>query len=339
MKAVFFSDLHAHKFSKFVTIKEGMHSRLYDALDVLRQILDYCVDNKIKYAIFAGDLFHTKSYLDTTTYASTYNVIEEYRDKVTLIMMPGNHDMADKGKYNSLTPFKGVATVIEEPTILDIDGNKITLVPYMHNKKELRATIKKLKADILILHDLLEGMYYNGVLLDNGLSEKDVLAGGHKRVFLGHIHDPEAYQHDKIKFIGAPLHHNFGDNSDRGFLVYDFDKNEYEFIKTKYPHFFKFTDTTVKKSTQEDLEKLCKDHFVQFELDKPNKIVAQLQKKYQILVKVKAPARQYNNRLDVNAVDTVEEMIEKYVDEFKGNLDKKKLLQIGQGIIGRVDND
>ena len=339
-KVILFTDVHAHKWSQYATVKDGIHSRIYYSLDAIKQMVAYAKENNIADLIFAGDLFHKKSYIDTATHDLVFNLIFELGKEFNIYMLPGNHDMADKGKYNALTSFKGaVKHVAEKPSVVTLpQGNTVAMLPYLHDKLILKDAVAALKADILVAHDGVIGATLNGMVMEkDGVTQKVWKAGKHKRVFLGHWHDPECLQDSVISFIGTLIPNTAGDPKDGNFVVYDFEMNTSERIKVKSPQFVKMNEALMESFTKEDLECLCESNYVHFELEKENKTVMELKKKFLVTVKIKPVKINYETRLNIDVKDDISAIATKYAEKYGvGKLDMNKLIKMGLDIIETV---
>ena len=81
MKIILFSDLHIHKFNPFATVIDGVHSRVAHSLEVLKQIFNYAQANGIENIFFGGDLFDTKSILNTEFVDLAYTEFNKVKDQ------------------------------------------------------------------------------------------------------------------------------------------------------------------------------------------------------------------------------------------------------------------
>ncbi|GAG32042.1 unnamed protein product, partial [marine sediment metagenome] len=69
----------------------------------------------------------------------------------------------------------------------------------------------------------------------------DMIPDHVKHVFAGHYHT-HTEVNDKFTIVGAAMQHNWGDaGKPRGWLVYDTDTNEVEFIESNHPKFVRIS--------------------------------------------------------------------------------------------------
>ena len=97
MKIVCTADWHIHQFqdfSKQILVSwddstkhyykslhgKEMNSRLFNILDGIAQLRDYCRDNGIKYVLNAGDVFHKRGNINVDTFNAAHKIISSFRD-------------------------------------------------------------------------------------------------------------------------------------------------------------------------------------------------------------------------------------------------------------------
>lgn len=183
-----------------------------------------------------GDFFDNRNHVTLTDidYVTEEFVplLEEYG--ITLHIIPGNHDLAYKNtsKVSSLSILKTSEYVVvyEEPTLLDLDGMTLAMVPWI-NSENYESTDKWLRTlpnpqnTTILGHFEISGckMYKNSVC-DTGLEQsyfKDF-----KHVLSGHFHHPSKY--GNIQYIGSAFHTTWQDYGDkRGYMVFDSENDEW----------------------------------------------------------------------------------------------------------------
>ncbi len=234
---VLYSDIHLHTFkfaSKLVDDPEygPINSRLLDGLNVLREIHNYALDNNIDKVVFAGDMFHIPEHTPTDVISIVYKELEKFHKAgLHLIMIPGNHDMANKsGTDHALVPFSGIATVATEYTeIFAGDDVFLHLVPFREHKDAYEKLLTAAKKDItehythiLISHAGIKGAKVGADYVLNSENDWDpaeLQLLPFDAAFFGHFHLHQSINKDQAWYIGAPMQHNWGDTGDeRGFL-------------------------------------------------------------------------------------------------------------------------
>jgi DNA repair exonuclease SbcCD nuclease subunit len=258
-------------------------------------------------------------------------------------MIPGNHDMADMGKYHALKPFGAIANVYSVPTTVRFDLKyTVAMIPFMYGRKEISEAIQNTPGDILIAHEGILGVTLGNHTIENkagaksGISLEEVLSGGHQKVYLGHFHDPECLKHPQVKFIGSPLHKDAGDYTDRGFLVVDLETLEDTFIKTIYPEFISLNDDLVDQLTDEQIRVLCEQNYVRVTTEKPSSRLEALKNEVPMVVK-QQKSFTYENRIETGALDNDDQLLVNYV-KFKSTDEEQvnRLLALGASIIERT---
>lgn len=336
MKFILFSDIHFHKHNAFATYIDGVHSRVFYTFLVLEQILDYARDNQIKDIFFAGDMYHTKSYIDTSVIDPVYAFFLKYRDEFNFYFISGNHDFADKGKHSLLTPFKALGKLAEGPEVYTLGTTRVGMIPYRFNKLSLLQEVSEMNVDVLILHEGISGAKVEGREIEEGLNLKELkktLSSRVKHVFMGHFHDPKCLDDSMVSFIGAPIHITFGDIGPRGFQVYDTDAHTHEMVETVFPKFITLDDAAIKKYSEEDLKELCTSNYVRFQITKETALVERIKEVTPVVINLQAEKRDYEQRLDIGVSDDLSDIMAKYIAKFNTNFDVDKLLTIGSEII------
>ncbi len=209
--AIAFSDLHLNMYSKF---NKDNH-RTLNGFDVLFRIADLC--NKYYCpALFCGDLFHKPESID----ADLYDLVQEKFKELNLIhnntgfrvyAISGNHDInnvntIEKPKTSWVSRFAN-----EYDWLIDLDhdyvniqGKRVYGIPYIDHNKGLNNYVKKLDADILLLHTDYPGAKdTDGRSVDSVENLNINLLKHFKLVLCGHIHKPQRLG-KKVYMVGAP---------------------------------------------------------------------------------------------------------------------------------------
>lgn len=264
MKIVATADWHIHEFQefsksipviwdshkmRFVESSTGrlMNSRLMNTLEGICDIRDYCISNKIKYVLNAGDVFHKRGTISVNAFNAAYKVISSFREAgIELIIIAGNHDQVDASDNpaTSIYTFSNIATIIESPTILSIsDGAlrapedigratpaltdkggsaaqvQILALPYSKNKNYLLSEFHRLmpqventKKSILMLHlGIQGGVVGSGMTMVNEDYQLSEFSPEKWRyIILGHFHRPQLLAANAF-YTGTPVQNSFSD--------------------------------------------------------------------------------------------------------------------------------
>lgn len=299
MKFVCTADWHAHNFNDFsktlsviwnekslryevteaneeiLEIKE-MNSRLFNILNGLCDMRDYCLQNKITEILFGGDMFHHRGTIDVTVFNSIYKVLDSfYQVGINIHAIAGNHDQID----NSLIPtsaihaFKELIHVIEQPEYFTVNNTEIVAIPYSKDKKFVLESMKKLRKQckdprqaILLCHLGVDGgLVGSGMyMMSDEYSLRDLMYDKWKYVVVGHYHQPQILEYNSI-YCGTPVQNNFGDelkgkDGYNGFFVIDTERRwDIEFIPIIAPRFITFS--SVEELEQADAD-FIKSNYV-----------------------------------------------------------------------------
>lgn len=231
------------------------------------KILQYALNNGIKYVIFPGDISDTPA-LPFDTYTKLFNLFYKYDKLLTIIYVAGNHDFENIEKMSmnfmhrltKTRAFKNLKIVLK-PERVEIDGVPVNLLPYPCLK-----TLSKKQGALNIAH-----VEYTGAIGDNGraLKTKHELQS-HKNDFTisGHIHQYQFMKSKRAVYCGNPFQKNFGESLPKGFihfratLVDNKIEFEHKFVENKPG----FTLINLPIDDLNDLKKLKHDSNIRYKL-------------------------------------------------------------------------
>lgn len=237
-------------------------SLLEDQRHVLEQLVGYVAQEAVDVLVIAGDIYDR-----SVPPASAVEMLDEFIStivsdmKVPVIMIPGNHDGAERLRFGSRQlqaaglHILGDLKQIEQPVM--IDGVAFYGIPYndpetvrnlfglevsTHNEAH-SALVEKIKTvrvagqrSVLISHCFLDGAAASE-------SERPLSIGGVDRVSyepcrdfdyvaLGHLHSPQYRGEDHIRYSGSILKYSFSErNQKKGVTLVELDGNGLEDIK------------------------------------------------------------------------------------------------------------
>lgn len=344
-----FADLHGHIYKEFDTKADGLtnSSRLNNIVESLRYIRDWCIDNDVKYVLFAGDLFHVRAKVDTVVFNAIYNMIETFHmHGLEIIMIAGNHDQYDNSDIpeNSLHAFKKLEGVHVYDTVDShlikhyedcgsdnepdqfLSGEvEIVCAPYSKNAQLVKDYIagveKKDIPQILLFHLGIAGAFVGSgnYPMADAFKVDDLRPDLFKYIIGGHFHKRQFLGgHPHAFYCGAPIQHSFGDEGeDKGFYVVDTNKRyDVEFVPIPNPKFLTFSGG-VKDMTEEYLSYAAVNgNYVRFlvtpeQLEEYKKIIP-----HNLIYKVELQ-REYveQERSGVKIGMSFEDIITKYAEE------------------------
>lgn len=177
-----------------------------------KEILDFIVDSlsDCRHVVFMGDNFNSRNNTSETN-REFVELIERFNDSTgdhQIYIISGNHEKKGNGK-TAIDFLKEVYRenwhIYTTPESIEIDGLKVTFLPYML-KSELgvetneEATKKILKmlpgGDILFAHNAYTGTIFNGIKVETfpePILPAEKLDKKYKLLVGGHIHSPSQY--------------------------------------------------------------------------------------------------------------------------------------------------
>lgn len=360
MKVIFFSDLHVHKYKEFSsTLPDGTNSRLNDTLEVLRRVRSYAKENDIRFVFFGGDLFHKRRILDVGMFNAVYDEIAKFKEADLVIsMLVGNHDQATKdGATHSIHSLRDICNVFDEPGQYNFQraGEQFTVnaVPWMDDKEKARKALQnptgatKKGHHVLFAHCGIWGATTgpHEFIPKEELTRDDVPMDQYDFGFFGHYHQRQEIL-PKCWFIGSPLQTTRGEKgSDKGFLVYDTQKTSFEVVPLGLPQFVTLTqnDITSKKAKAWNV----KGNFVDVTLEEEPEggveefrdLLVKLGARSVMVDYTPAPKQDPNqSRVVVNPGLSFVTMTEKYVKEYAGGLDPKRVVEMAKQFFAETED-
>lgn len=211
--------------------------------------------------IHLGDLFDNRTSIPIITLNKVERILKELSDILPLHIMVGNHDLFNKGsnEINSVRLFSYISEnihVYEKTTTLDIDDQRLVLMPWVERRLDMIKSIKENPGDYLFCHSDLNGcrMHLNSVAHRNPDKIEVEQFKGYKKAFSGHIHIRQ--ESANFQFIGSLYQMDRNDTGDqKGITVLDLSTGKTHFEPNKYsPVFRKFR--VVDEKSIDDLDGL-----------------------------------------------------------------------------------
>lgn len=206
-----------------------------------QDFIQYLIENDIKVVYQLGDLFDRRKYINFKTLDEAKRIFfdELQKHNIELHVLVGNHDihMRESVKINSPSLVLGEynnITVYSEPVTVEFDGTTMDIIPWIckENEEEIMEFIANSKSDLCLGHFEIQSFsMYKGVESHEGLST-DVFEK-YERVVSGHYHTRST--RGNITYAGTPYEMTWQDfNDPKGFMVFDTETRELEFIEN--PH-------------------------------------------------------------------------------------------------------
>lgn len=373
MKILCTADWHLHNFSDFakdlnVTWSNSefryvksqsndsqlMNSRLFEILNALCYMRDYCLNNSISDVLMAGDVFHKRAIIDVTVFNSTYRILKSFKDSnINVHIISGNHDDVDSSltPTTSLNTFYDIAHVIEDKEVFTIGDIEVVAVAYSKSKKKILNTIATLRDEckqpnnaILLAHLGLTGAVTgsSNYTMKDEYNLTDLKPNLWSYIVLGHYHKPQLIKNTNNTFYcGTPIQNNFNDEildtegDYNGFYVINTETKELNFQKIIAPRF-------VTLNSLEDLKKHDKEFFsnnyIRIKLNSEN------EKKFKDILdndlKIENEVRfelkkDYNKELrsDITISNSISDSLNIYIDEQYTGANKEQLKELALSIL------
>jgi DNA repair exonuclease SbcCD nuclease subunit len=211
--------------------------------------------------IHLGDLFDNRTSIPIITLNKVEKILKEISEILPIHIMVGNHDLFNKGSndVNSVRLFSYISkniSVYENTTTLNIDNQKLVLMPWIEKRLDMVKSIKENPGDYLFCHSDLNGckMHLNSVAHRNPDKIEVEQFKGYKKTFSGHIHIRQTSEN--FEFIGSLYQMDRNDSGDqKGISVLDLSTGKTHFEPNKYsPVFRKFR--VVDEQSIDDLDGL-----------------------------------------------------------------------------------
>lgn len=256
-KIVFLADVHA-----------GASNKQHDIMWALDFVRRHCLDNDIDVVVVLGDLFHDRESISIEVLCDIHSFFKKCKeDGLTWIVFPGNHDMFLKYSWdvNSLVPFSDVLTVIDSVKILDIEGSRFWVLPFIHSESAYMNVLRKIEehyvdGDVLLTHIGVKSSTLNICFLLQDWSFVDFTDSKFDRVYTGHFHIGQQVGRN-VWYPGSLIPFKFDEgDSDHGFYEYDTNTRQHKFVsiwsvpsKDAPPQYLTLADTLLDEKAENEI--------------------------------------------------------------------------------------
>ena len=205
-------------------------------------LFPYLLEHNIKHIVHLGDYYDNRKFINFRALNRNRNhFLKPLRQHgITMDIIRGNHDTYYKntGELNSLKELLGhymnEVNIINDPTVLDFDGFKFGLVPWIdnQNEKDCLKFISNAKCDWLGGHFDIEGYeMMKGRKCEHGLDRS--IFKRFERVLSGHFHTKSSQ--DNIDYLGSQMEFFWNDAHDKKYF-HILDTNARELTPINNPH-------------------------------------------------------------------------------------------------------
>lgn len=302
----------------------------------------YLRENGIKKILHLGDYYENRTSINFKALNHNRRIFLDVlrRDSIHMDIIPGNHDCYFKNtnKLNALKELLGhymsEVRIIEDPEVVDYDGCKVALVPWINNENEteVKEFISSCKADILGAHLELNGFDMQlGIPCTDGMDAS--LFKKFDMVLSGHFHTKS--QMDNIHYLGSQMEFFWSDCNDRKYFhVFDTDTRELTAVENPITIFEKIMyDDTKDKIGLTNISNLD-NKFVKLIVvnkSKPmefEKLVDRINSKKIYGLQIAESFQDFSGMYvdDENIqIDTTDKLLYSYIDAVDTDLDKEKI--------------
>lgn len=235
LEVLVWSDLHVHPWTQFNPIETDcwgrqIHSRILDAVEVIRALNRVCEYRGIKYRVFLGDLFHRRGEVHVPVMQLVMEAFYEAKKMgIQDFLLVGNHDLSLNKGFNSLSLLSDcVCEVVTEHAIMRLGNVLVSFHPWNYDRFVWResylSALEKCahKLSVSFMHYDFRDVPFRGMQIGKGIASS-VLAKN-LRSFSGHYHDH--IEHGNLVYVGSPLQHNWSDAGQRrGYCIVKFTGN------------------------------------------------------------------------------------------------------------------
>lgn len=257
-KVAHIADIHIRPYRRHKEYN-AVFKRLYKSLR----------DNKVELIILVGDIVHAKTEMSPELISMTSNLFSKLSKIAPLIIIPGNHDanLNNPNRMDALSPIieninSSNIFYLRESGIYQISNlNLIHMSVFDEYKNYIKAKdLSDLPNKIALYHGIV-----NNSTNDFNFTLKNEYIGVHTFddydiVMLGDIHKRQFLNKEKtIGYCGSLVQQNFGESLDKGYLIWDINKRESEFIRLEND--FGFYTMEIKNKIipeVDDIPKKCK---------------------------------------------------------------------------------
>ena len=213
---------------------------IYRYIKMSEEIVARAKELKPDAVVVLGDTLHTHESTHQTPYDMACKMIMKLSEICPTIVLIGNHDyqsnqeyLSDKHFFNPLKQWNNV-TIVDTAVEIQIGKYIFGACPYVYPglfKKALFThftTDSLLKCRAVFGHQEMKDVQLGPIKSEIG----DVWEDEMPLLITGHIHE-FCILKTNIIYTGTPIQHNFGDGTDKGIYLFEFEDNNYQMKKIK----------------------------------------------------------------------------------------------------------
>lgn len=196
-------------------------------------------ESNIDLIVIAGDIIHSKTNISPEVIELTYNLFNNLQNISPTIIIPGNHDinMTNPHRKNLLSSINKIKQLDNFYLLEDTDIYRYNNIDFYHysllDKNKLKHIEDKEQTNIVLYHGVVNKSKNNfGYTFESNIKTKDFK--DYDIAMLGDIHKRQSLDNPfntRIEFAGSLIQQNFGEQIEKGFLIWDIDKLKSNFIQ------------------------------------------------------------------------------------------------------------
>ena len=203
-------------------------------------MINYAIEHEITDILVLGDLFHDRVNLNIEILKKVHDLLLKAKENgQTWHIFPGNHDMflRNSWKITSLRSFATLHRIYEKITVLNFEGRRHVIVPFIQDEAKYMDIINKIdkkatEEDVLLTHIGVNNATLNECFL---LKNWNIVTLDHTKftkIFSGHFHCHQTV--GKLTYAGSPIPFRFDEGMvGHGFIVYDPGSAEHKFMNIR----------------------------------------------------------------------------------------------------------
>lgn len=302
----------------------------------------YLLEHNIRHIIHLGDYYDNRKFINfRALHRNRNHFLKPLRQHgITMDIIRGNHDTYYKntGELNSLKELLGhymnEVTIISDPTVMDYDGLKMGLVPWIdeENTEQTMAFLKNAQCDMIGGHFEIEGYeMFKGQKSQHGLDRN--LFKRFESVFSGHFHTKSSQ--GNISYLGSQMEFFWNDAHDKKYFhILDTETRQLEPVLNPHTLYYRirYDDTTTSYSDY-NLDEI-ENKFVKVQVInksdpvKFEKFIDRIQSHSILELKIAETFSEFLgdevDDVDVNVEDTPA-VLSSYIDNVDTDLDKDRI--------------
>ena len=302
----------------------------------------YLLEHDIRHIIHLGDYYDNRKFINfRALHRNRNHFLKPLRQHgITMDIIRGNHDTYYKntGELNSLKELLGhymnEVTIISDPTVMDYDGLKMGLVPWIdeENTDQTMAFLKNAQCDMIGGHFEIEGYeMFKGQKSQHGLDRS--LFKRFESVFSGHFHTKSTQ--GNISYLGSQMEFFWNDAHDKKYFhILDTETRQMEPVLNPHTLYYRIryddSNTSYNDYNLDDIENkfvkvqvINKSDPVKFE-----KFIDRIQSHSILELKIAETFSEFLGEevddVDVNVEDTPA-VLSSYIDNVDTDLDKDRI--------------